>query len=244
MMPQRNKAKRQTPPCATADGTTARPGPSAPRGGFTLAELLIAIGILGVGLTMAAALFPVGIEANRNSANDLMGTLVCENGLALAKATLRRSQVDQDGQFRQCAIDPANQQYPIDAESYMGFFVLARTVNYAVNDYELLVVSYRRHPEGGNVTLRQAEGTSSTDGDTGTGYFNFSDSRYAQVGSPIMVRDAHYISRAKIVALNEKNATLDVPLKPGGVSVYVVHQEDVPRSPGMRAMSIRTSLRD
>ena len=35
--------------------------------GFSLAELLIAIWVLGVGLAMVAALFPAGMKANEHS---------------------------------------------------------------------------------------------------------------------------------------------------------------------------------
>ncbi len=56
------------------------------RGGFSLAELMIAIGILAVGLVMAGSLFPAAMQANRRSVKDVMGSIICENGLAIAKA--------------------------------------------------------------------------------------------------------------------------------------------------------------
>ncbi|HDZ21290.1 hypothetical protein LCGC14_0181510 [marine sediment metagenome] len=56
------------------------------RRGFSLAELMIAIGILLVGLVMAASLFPAAMEINRRSVRDILGAIICENGIALTKA--------------------------------------------------------------------------------------------------------------------------------------------------------------
>ena len=54
--------------------------------GFTLTEILIALGVMGVGLTMAAALFPAAIKEHESSVNNSLGMIVCENGLAVAQA--------------------------------------------------------------------------------------------------------------------------------------------------------------
>ncbi len=61
-------------------------GPKVGRRGFSLTELMISIGILAVGLTMAGALFPAAMQANRRSVQDVLGSIICENGLAVAKA--------------------------------------------------------------------------------------------------------------------------------------------------------------
>jgi len=58
---------------------------TAPRG-FSLTELMISIGILAVGLVMAGALFPAAIKANSQSVSDVLGSIICENGLAITKA--------------------------------------------------------------------------------------------------------------------------------------------------------------
>ncbi len=58
------------------------------RRGFTLAEILIALGILGVGLTMTAMLFPVGIKQAEDSARASNGALLCEVGLNTARMML------------------------------------------------------------------------------------------------------------------------------------------------------------
>ncbi|MHC4429150.1 MAG: hypothetical protein ACYS0D_11215 [Planctomycetota bacterium] len=56
---------------------------------FSLAELLLAIFILGIGIIAVAALFPAGIAQQRQSADDLVGPVVANNALALLRSRLR-----------------------------------------------------------------------------------------------------------------------------------------------------------
>lgn len=58
------------------------------RTGFTLLELLIAIGILAVGGAMAAALFPAAIKENQRANSSVIGRIICENGLCNVKIAL------------------------------------------------------------------------------------------------------------------------------------------------------------
>jgi prepilin-type N-terminal cleavage/methylation domain-containing protein len=59
------------------------------RWGFTLAELMIAIMILAVGLTMAAAVFPAAMEFASTSVADGKGAVACENALAMVNMIMR-----------------------------------------------------------------------------------------------------------------------------------------------------------
>ncbi len=54
--------------------------------GFSLTELMIALGILAIGLVMVGALFPAAMEANRRSMQNVLGSIICENGMATVKA--------------------------------------------------------------------------------------------------------------------------------------------------------------
>ena len=58
------------------------------RAGFSLIELLISMGILVVGLVMAGTLFPAAIKQTGRSVDDTIGTIICQNALAVAKAKL------------------------------------------------------------------------------------------------------------------------------------------------------------
>lgn len=53
------------------------------RPGFSLAELMIAIGILGIGMLMVAATFPVGIEQTRRATEDTMAPIVADEAWSM-----------------------------------------------------------------------------------------------------------------------------------------------------------------
>lgn len=57
--------------------------------GFSLVEVLIAIGILGVGLSFSAALFPAAIQEGAYASSNVLGNIMSENALAVARAKLR-----------------------------------------------------------------------------------------------------------------------------------------------------------
>ncbi|MHC4415514.1 MAG: type IV pilus modification PilV family protein [Planctomycetota bacterium] len=56
------------------------------RSGFSLAELLLAVFILGIGVIAIAALFPAGIAQQRQSVDDTIGPLVADNALSIIRS--------------------------------------------------------------------------------------------------------------------------------------------------------------
>jgi prepilin-type N-terminal cleavage/methylation domain-containing protein len=66
----------------------------ATRSGFTLVEVLLSIGILGVGMAMVAAIFPVAAKEAQDSNNTVLGGIICDNAVAIAKGILSGGQRD------------------------------------------------------------------------------------------------------------------------------------------------------
>ena len=57
--------------------------------GFSLVELMVAIGILAIGAAMVASAFPVAMLENKESVEYTMGALISENALAICRNRLR-----------------------------------------------------------------------------------------------------------------------------------------------------------
>jgi len=70
------------------DRTTGAPGLA---GGYCLAELMVALGILAFALPIIGTTFLAGALENKESVESTMGTLLAENALALTRATVRHS---------------------------------------------------------------------------------------------------------------------------------------------------------
>jgi len=224
-------------------------------------ELLFAIFILGVGLAMGAALFPAGIIANRDSDRDLRGMLICQNGLAIAKARLTHGDVTDDTdlvphtRFADTdAIPDEDFQYPAGSGSKRGFLLLARRMAPNENDYQLVIVSYDKTNAGHTAEALRVNCTISG----GEGKFPVSliggEANPSQlIGSPALTVDARY---ARITGIEfdadagEDVFVLDRPVDSAEVNVsYVIVERDLPggsivgtRSPAMAVLVARTAL--
>jgi len=93
--------------------------------GFSLIEILIAIGILGVCLPMAAALFATAVKENEGSYENSMGSIICDNGLAVVKMKVPYSSADLTT-FAPITTLGNDATYPIAT-------VWSASANYAVN---------------------------------------------------------------------------------------------------------------
>jgi len=141
--------------------------------GFSLIELMVAIGILAIGAAMIASAFPVAMMENKESVEHTMAALVSENALAICHNKLRHSilnnrvEVDEDKYTDVTGhITPAEVAYPmprpksdnpedwvrVEGRDYpsarYGWMVGARQMRDAesvrLNDYELSIVVYQK----------------------------------------------------------------------------------------------------
>jgi prepilin-type N-terminal cleavage/methylation domain-containing protein len=67
------------------------------RSAFTMMELMIAMGILAVGMAMSASLFPTAAKEANTAIGSAMGQTIAENGLAMGQLAFRSSEHFGDG---------------------------------------------------------------------------------------------------------------------------------------------------
>ena len=210
------------------------------RAGFSLTELLVAIGVLGIGMTMVAALFVTGLAQVRLSLGVSESSVVAANGIAVAKMFVTAGDVPgttltviADGSHT-TKISADFQKSPYgDPDTNRGFVILARECG--AEAYQLVSVAYAR-TGGGNVTA-VAVTTSSTNANQIT----FTSSTNLNVGSPVIVAASG--EYARIVSLSGSTATLDHELAIGnGATAYVI-VESTGGSPATGVRVSRTALK-
>jgi len=81
-----NTALRET-------GSGGRPAPGGKAGGYSLVELMSALGILAITLPMIGTAFLAGMVENREAVESTMSTLVAENALSVVRARVGHSQL-------------------------------------------------------------------------------------------------------------------------------------------------------
>lgn len=189
------------------------------RSGFTLTEVLIAIGILAIGMTMVAAIFPAALKMTEDSTNNSLGVIIAENGLAMAKARL---QADQDlngtadaipgevfsnvflntdnyhciDESHDAFVTKNDQHYPnADPDTKKGWAMLARRIYTDDTDrpqdqgYMLVVTSYRKKEPSNTARWSQVTVTSVGHNGDDPSIAVFSDGDEIRVGSPLVFAD-------------------------------------------------------
>ena len=213
------------------------------RGAFTLAELLIAVAILGVGLSMIATLFPAALRENQRSTDDVLGSIICQNGLAVAKA--RYSHRDDVFTQTQLMAKWVGQEawYPQgDTTHVQGFYLFGRRTAVTTNDYQLVIVAFRKS-EGGALSVPSRSVTIS-DFDDGRSKAVFTDISQVQVGSPLILRATGQWAWIEAVDASTKTVVLDRKLPPAGGNAFVFGEAGAPESPAIGVLVARTSFRE
>ena len=228
------------------------------RAGFTLAELVVALGIMGVGMTMAAALFPAAMIGIRRCQDDVDGTITCNNVMAvLAERRLDMQlaagsfganyAILADEDVSHTTVIPLIDQHTPQgaAASRTGFALLARAHSLGNPDqgYHILAVAYRKQSAGNLAVFGNVPVGPQTD------YSKLPD---AADGRPwlrnALVIDPVTGQYARVVDLDGNHALLGnrLDLGPIGGFVWVLQEQDgsgnVVSSPGTCVLSVWTDF--
>ena len=170
--------------------------------GFTLTEVLIAIGLMGVAMTMAAAMFPAAIKENEKSYKDCVGMIISENGFAVSRSVLYASDVTSGtldaiiDEVRDGDLAREYQHYPsgkadadlLPGRRMRGFILLGREDG--PDAHQLVSVSYVR--DAGNTVaaakLNNVNIEDANDPDMSIlSGFNGNEDRFMKVGGWVIV---------------------------------------------------------
>jgi len=208
---------------------------AAPRGrGFSLAELMIAIGILGIGLAMALSLFPAALKENERSQNSILGVTICENGLSLAKLVLKSTDLTASTLVDKTSSMPST-TYPYGtAGGSFGYIILGRFLG--ADSYQLVAVAYRKADTAHSVIAQSISCSTSGTSVTGAG-------GSLRTGSPLIDKGSGKYATILTTTNNYSDGTLDRDI--GAVtSAYVIQESGVPDiSPAMATLVTKTGLR-
>lgn len=242
--------------------------------GFTMMELMLTIGILAIALTMVSGLFPVAVRENNESYKDVVGTLICENGLAVAKTILTDGNVpssmgvifDEDNGTGLLAKNAQhyNAQFEKDSSDVwinQGF--RDGTDNNGndpsdLNDDEkmrgFLVLGRRTSGSNQLVIVSYARNSGnrvtaeSVSCDVLAGSTTITDGgSELRIGSPLIDRDTGCY--ATIIAASGTTGKLNRPIHPSGgdnvSSAYVIQESGEPtKSPALSVLVTLTGLQD
>jgi hypothetical protein len=138
---------------------------------------MIALGIMAVGMSMAAALFPAAIKENEKSCKNVMCQIVSSNALVVAQIVVKQSApvwaaasaqagnvvvIADDQPVNQGSVTSAQMQYPVAGGTGYGCVLLGRIVNMTMsggstdnpagtNVYDLYAVSYKKNTNADQV---------------------------------------------------------------------------------------------
>jgi prepilin-type N-terminal cleavage/methylation domain-containing protein len=141
---------------ARARGGPAHHGRNAHAAGFTLTEIMIAMGVLAIGMGMIAGALHAGIQLHVRTIDDIMRQLIADNALAIVQARVRHTDGTSNGIPANTApyiclnsgayFGPGDLKYPWNANTPYGAAVFMRrraidTTKFA-NDYDVIVVPY------------------------------------------------------------------------------------------------------
>ncbi len=131
--------------------------------GFTLTEIMIAMGVLAVGMAMVAGALHAGIQVHIRTIDDIMRQLIGDNSLAMVQARVRHTTDNKNaipastapyrwlktGTGADCYFGSGDLQYPWNTTGtpYGAAVLMKRrgldaTTSTFANDYDVIIVPY------------------------------------------------------------------------------------------------------
>ena len=169
--PARESQGRPGPAHHGRDGRATH-GRDARATGFTLTEIMIAMGVLVVGMGMVAGALHAGIQVHIRTIDDIMRQLIGDNSLAMVQARVRHTTGASNGippdkylLLGSTYFGPGDLKYPWNVSIPNGqpgygaaVFMKRRTIDATTfaNDYDVLIVPYTVTPQ---TTAANAGGT-------------------------------------------------------------------------------------
>lgn len=232
---------------------------------FTMIELMLAIGIFAVGMSLVAGLFPAAIKEAESTVKDYEGPIICENGLAIAKARLTNTNANAplgsnllqliSSEVPSAIVisdtDRISRKYDTDDDNsddrQRGFTVLAKQWAGGRNDYQLVIVAYDIKIVN-NINVIQLTGIGGIpDGDT---QFTYTGDKTGLIGSPLIDPDCGRY--ATIIGIDGNTIHLDhsigEPVASGDNPLVIIEENSsgTPQdtAPVLGVLVTRTALRD
>jgi len=152
--PARESRGRAGPALHGRDGRAAH-GRDAHATGFTLTEIMIAMGVLAIGMAMVAGAMHAGIQVHIRTIDDIMRQLIGDNTLAIVQARVRHTAnannlipTDKYQLLGSNYFGPGDLTYPSNTTGTpygAAVFMKRRAIdaNSSANDYDVLIVPYR-----------------------------------------------------------------------------------------------------
>jgi len=123
--------------CRSANGARRR------RAGFTLSEIMIALGVIVVALSMVAGAFHAGIKNHQTTIDEILRMMIGQNALAVARVRLDED-VNVDANWTRIEdsqVGPSDKQYPI-GKGDMGYVLYASRPDDERNDFQFMIIPY------------------------------------------------------------------------------------------------------
>jgi len=154
--PARESQGRPGPAHHGRDGRATH-GRNAHATGFTLTEIMIAMGVLAVGMAMVAGALHAGIQVHLRTIDDIMRQLIGDNSLAMVQARVRHTAntgngiTDKYKPLNTAYFGSGDLKYPWNGNTltpptpYGAVVFMKRRVidaNSSANDYDVLIVPY------------------------------------------------------------------------------------------------------